>query len=100
VTTGWFQGSVDFGTGAIASKGNKDVFALKLDPAGGLLWVRTWGDHDHDQGHAVAVDDKGCAIVVGIYRFKLALTSPPLESVRAEGDRVPKPDAFVIKLDR
>ncbi|HEX3759499.1 MAG TPA: hypothetical protein VHW23_12370 [Kofleriaceae bacterium] len=100
VTTGWFQGSVDFGTGAIASKGNKDVFALKLDPAGSVLWVRTWGDHDHDQGRAVAIDDKGAAIVVGIYRFTLALTSPPLESVRAEGDRVPKPDAFVIKLDR
>lgn len=100
VTTGWFQGSVDFGSGAITSKGNKDVFALKLDPAGGLLWVRTWGDHDHDQGRAVAIDDKGCAIVVGIYRFTLALTSPPLESVRAERDRIPKPDAFVIKLDR
>ena len=100
VTTGWFQGSVDFGAGAITSKGNKDVFALKLDPAGRLLWVRTWGDHDHDQGRAVAVDDKGCAIVVGIYRFTLALTSPPLESVRAEGDRIPKPDAFVIKLAR
>lgn len=100
VTTGWFQGSVDFGAGAIASKGNKDVFALKLDPAGSLVWVKTWGDHDHDQGRAVAVDDKGCAIVAGIYRFTLALTSPPLESVRAEGDRIPKPDAFVIKLDR
>jgi hypothetical protein len=100
VTTGWFQGSVDFGTGAIASKGNKDVFALKLDPAGSLIWVRTWGDRDHDQGRAVAIDDKGCAIVAGIYRFTLALTSPPLTSVRAEGDRIPKPDAFVIKLDR
>src|SRR4051812_28228397 len=100
VTTGWFQGSVDFGTGAIASKGNKDVFALKLDPAGALVWVRTWGDRDHDQGRAVVIDDKGCAIVAGIYRFTLALTSPPLESVRADGDRIPKPDAFVIKLDR
>ena len=34
------------------------------------------------------------------FRFTLALTTPPLESVRAEGDRIPKPDAFVIKLDR
>lgn len=100
VTVGWFQGSVDFGAGAMTSKGNKDVFAIKLDPSGGLVWARTWGDHDHDQGRAVAVDDKGAAIVVGIFRFTLALTSPPLESVRAEGDRIPKPDAFVIKLDR
>ena len=40
------------------------------------------------------------AIVVGIYRFSLGIVSPALESVRAEGDRIPKPDAFVIKLDR
>jgi hypothetical protein len=100
VTVGWFQGTVDFGNGTQTSKGNKDVFALKLDSAGSLVWVRTWGDRDHDQGRAIAIDDKGAAIVVGIYRFTLALTTPPLESVRAEGDRIPKPDAFVIKLDR
>ena len=100
IATGWFQGTVDFGKGPLISKGNKDVFALKLDPKGSVVWAQSWGDHDHDQGRAVAIDDKGCAIVVGIYRFKLALTSPPLESVRAEGDRIPKPDAFIIKLDR
>lgn len=100
VATGWFQGSVDFGTGAITSKGNKDAFALKLDPAGAVIWVKTWGDRDHDQGRAIAIDGDGAAIVVGIYRFTLALTAAPLESVRADGDRVPKPDAFVIKLDR
>ena len=100
VTVGWFQGSVDFGKGALVSKGNKDVFAVKLDARGGLVWAQSWGDHDHDQGRAVAVDDKGSAIVVGIYRFTLGVVSPALESVRAEGDRIPKPDAFVIKLDR
>jgi hypothetical protein len=100
VTVGWFQGTVDFGSGALVSKGNKDVFALKLDAAGGLMWAQTWGDHDHDQGRAVAIDDKGAAIVVGIYRFTLGIVSPALESVRAEGDRIPKPDAFAIKLDR
>jgi hypothetical protein len=100
VTVGWFQGSVDFGSGALVSKGNKDVFAIKLDARGNLVWAQGWGDHDHDQGRGVAIDDKGCAIVVGIYRFTLGLVSPALESVRAEADRIPKPDAFVIKLDR
>jgi hypothetical protein len=100
VTVGWFQGSVDFGKGALVSKGNKDVFALKLDTSGSVVWAQSWGDHDHDQGRAVAIDDKGCAIAVGIYRFTLGVVSPALESTRAEGDRIPKPDAFVIKLDR
>ncbi|HEY0194275.1 MAG TPA: SBBP repeat-containing protein [Kofleriaceae bacterium] len=102
VTIGWFQGTVDFGKGPLTSKGNKDVFALKLDPAGSLLWAQRWGDHDHDQGRGVAVDDKGEAIVVGIYRFNLTLpgVSPGLESVRAPDDKIPKADTFVIKLDR
>jgi Beta-propeller repeat len=100
VTVGWFQSAVNFGSGALASKGNKDVFAIKLDAAGALVWAHTWGDRDHDQGRAVAVDDKGQAIVVGIYRFTLGIVTPALESVRAEGDRIPKPDAFAIKLER
>src|SRR3569623_928681 len=104
ITTGWFQGTVDFGKGALTSKGNKDVFAVKLDPKGNTLWEQSWGDHDHDQGRGVALDDKGNAIVVGLYRFTLALMNPPLQSHRDENDPVlskaPKPDVFVVKLSR
>jgi hypothetical protein len=100
ITVGWFQGSVDFGIGPLVSKGNKDVFAVKLDAAGAAVWAKRWGDRDHDQGRAVAVDGQGAAIVVGIFRFALDLVSPPLESVRAEADRIPKPDVFAIKLAR
>jgi hypothetical protein len=100
VTVGWFQGSVDFGKGALVSKGNKDAFAVKLDPAGGVVWAQRWGDRDHDQARAIAIDGQGAARVAGIYRFTLDLVSPALESVRAEGDRIPKPDVFVVTLDR
>jgi hypothetical protein len=100
VAVGWFQGSVDFGAGAVASKGNKDVFALKLDASGAPVWAKRWGDHDHDQGRAIAVDGQGAAVVVGIFRFALDAGSPPLESVHAEGDRIPKPDVFAVRLER
>jgi hypothetical protein len=113
VTTGWFQGNVDFGKGgAIASKGNKDVFALKLDAKGAPVWVQTWGDHDHDQARGVALDDKGNALVTGIFRFKLdvadptsgSTSAPTIESKRDESNptlaKAPPPDAFVVKLQR
>jgi hypothetical protein len=108
VTTGWFQeakNAVDFGKGGtIRSKGNKDVFALKLDPKGATVWVQTWGDHDHDQGRAIALDDKGDAIVTGIFRFKLDVVEPALESKRDLSNSVlakaPPPDVFVVKLAR
>jgi len=101
VVIGWFQGLTDFGLGPVRSKNNnKDVFALKLDPKGAIAWVQTWGDKDHDQGRGVALDDKGAAYVIGLYRFQLAAVEPALESSRAPDDRAPQPDTFVVKLDR
>ncbi|MBA3821359.1 MAG: SBBP repeat-containing protein [Deltaproteobacteria bacterium] len=101
IVTGWFEGTVDFGKGAVASKGNKEVFAAKLDPKGALVWAQSWGDKDHDQGRALAVDSAGAIYVAGLYRFKLDLTAAPaLESKRADGDRIPKADTFVVKLER
>lgn len=101
ILVGWFQGAADFGLGAVRTvNNNKDAIALKLDPKGALTWFRMWGDKDHDQARGIAVDDKGAAHVIGLYRFQLALVEPPLESVRAEGDRAPQVDTFVVKLDR
>jgi hypothetical protein len=100
VTSGYFQGSVDFGKGKLTSKGNKDVFVLKLDKTGGLLWAQSFGDHDHDQGRCVGMDDKGNSYVTGLFRFSLSIASPTLDSNRAEGERLPKPDTFVVKFER
>ncbi len=105
VVTGWFEGTVDFGKGTVSSKTtNKDAFVLKLDAKGNTTWVQTFGDKDHDQGRAIALDDKGAAYVTGLYRFKLALLDPPVEQVIDTKDPVlskaPKPDVFVVKLDR
>jgi hypothetical protein len=101
VASGYFQNLIDFGKGAAThSHGNKDVFVVKFDANGNVVWWQTFGDHDHDQGRAVAMDDKGNAYVTGLYRFTLSVGPTPLESTRAEGDRIPKPDVFVVKLER
>ncbi|HEY4055274.1 MAG TPA: hypothetical protein VGM39_01655 [Kofleriaceae bacterium] len=103
VTTGWFQQTVDFGRGPLTSKGNKDIFALKLDVTGATVWAERFGDKDHDQGRSVALDSKGNSYVAGIYRFAFETGQPNvpgLQSTRADGDRVPKPDAFVLQLAR
>jgi hypothetical protein len=101
VMTGWFQNTVDFGK-SIKSAGNKDVFAIKHDVKGNVVWVKTWGDKDHDQGRSVVIDDKGVATIAGLFRFTLSPDNQvkALESVRAPDDRIPKPDTFVLRLDR
>ena len=101
VVTGWFQGTVDFGKGMLTSNTpNKDIFVLKLDANGATTWAQAWGDHDHDQGRAVAIDDAGHPIIAGLYRFELAIAKPPIVSMHAPDDRAPKPDVFVVKLQR
>jgi hypothetical protein len=103
VVTGWFHGTVNFGkAGPLTStaKHNKDVFVMKLDPAGEVVWALRAGDKDHDQGRGIAVDGTGAALVAGIYRFRFDLAEPALESVRLQTDRIPKPDVFVTKLAR
>ncbi len=100
VVTGWFEGTADFGKGAQTSKGNKDAFAVKLDAAGKVVWAQIFGDKDHDQGRVVAMDPAGRAVVAGLYRFTLAIAPTAIESRRADGDRVPKPDTFIVRFDR
>jgi len=106
IVTGWFEGTVELGGGAVTTKGgnNKDVFVLKLDAKGATVWAKTFGEKDHDQGRAVAVDDKGDVYVSGLYRFALALVEPAIKQAIDAKDpilsKAPKPDVFVVKLQR
>ncbi|KYF82590.1 hypothetical protein BE18_44670, partial [Sorangium cellulosum] len=65
--TGSFEGTVDFGAGPLTSAGPTDVFLLKLDPAGALLWSKRFGSDSADTGHAVAVDGSGNVLLAGIH---------------------------------
>jgi uncharacterized protein (AIM24 family) len=63
--TGSFHDVVDFGGGALASAGVRDVFVLKLSSAGNHTWSRRFGGFSSDDGTAVAVDAMGNVLVVG-----------------------------------
>jgi hypothetical protein len=77
------------------------VFVVKLDPTGKTLWQRSFGDHDHDQARAIALDGDGNPVVAGIFRFTLSLPPlPPIDSVRKPDDKAPKGDVFVARFKR
>jgi hypothetical protein len=102
VIAGMFQDKMELdGDRSLQSKTpNKDVFAIKVDAKGSLVWAQSWGDKDHDQGRAIAIDDKGNPYIAGLFRFTFDAVTPALECVRAENDPIPKADVFVVKLDR
>jgi hypothetical protein len=74
--TGYFYGTVDFDPGPGVDNHTSgygffsvsaDAFLSKFDPAGDLIWARTWGGDEQDMGFSVAVDSLGDAYVTGFY---------------------------------
>jgi len=67
--TGFFNATVNFGPGNnLTSAGSDDIFVLKLDPSGNVVWARRFGGTGSDQGTAVAaLPDGGAIFVVGLF---------------------------------
>jgi len=65
VVTGYFEGSVDFGGGALVSNGSIDLFLVKYSPLGGHLWSRSVGSSATESGVDVAVDASGGILLTG-----------------------------------
>jgi hypothetical protein len=94
ILAGGFDGSIDIGTGAQPTKGNRDVWVAKLDPEGKPLWIRTFGEGSSQFATDVATDGEGNVIVVGFadggeFEFDTDLLVKP-----AAGN-----DIFAAKLD-
>jgi len=99
--TGYFQGTVDFdpGTGVseLTSAGTDDVFVVKLDTAGGLVWADRLGGTLSDRGAGVAVDGSGNVYATGRFMGTADFDPDPVDTVDlvSAGDT----DVFVVKLD-
>lgn len=63
--TGGFFTTVDFDDGPVTSKGLNDLFVVKRDGAGKLIWRKVTGDGDVQEGGGVAVDSAGHVFVGG-----------------------------------
>lgn len=98
--TGFFSDTVDFdpGTGQKIENGNilNDIFIEKLDPAGNLLWVHSFGGFNIDEGQAVQSDKKGHIYLVGNFRETVDFGTDS-QSVQLTSDR--SEDIFVQKFD-
>ncbi|NUQ23104.1 MAG: HYR domain-containing protein [Saprospiraceae bacterium] len=59
-TTGGFSNTADFDPGpgifSLSSTGNYDIYILKLDAAGGLVWAKDMGGGSNDRGISIGVD--------------------------------------------
>jgi hypothetical protein len=90
VLTGYFSGAVTFGAGSVTSVDGRDIFAVKLDPAGGHLWNKRFGDLGHQFGQAIAVDGLGNVVLGGYVSGTVDFGGGPVS--------VATDTAYVVKL--
>src|ERR1017187_277119 len=67
--TGYFHSStITFGTTTLTNNGTgttEDMFIVKYDPNGNVLWAKSAGGSGFDWGHGIAVDSSGNSYVTG-----------------------------------
>jgi hypothetical protein len=62
---GTFTGTVDFGTGSVASNGGADLFVAAFDMNGAIRWVATGGGSANESLGALIVGPQGDVFVTG-----------------------------------
>ncbi|MBL7815493.1 MAG: SBBP repeat-containing protein [Saprospiraceae bacterium] len=69
--TGTFQNTADFdpnaGTTSLTSAGLDDIFVMKLDDAGNLIWAKKMGGSSDDVAWEVAIDGSGNVYTTGYF---------------------------------
>lgn len=90
--SGWFSGNVNFGGYQLTSRGNTDMFVVKVAPDGTTLWVKSFGGPAADGGNEIAVRPDGSFVVSGTSdgSFTVEDTTYPNQ---------PSLDTYAIRMD-
>jgi hypothetical protein len=93
VVVGRFQGTVDFGGGALTSAGGDDVFVVRFWSNGSFAWAERFGDAGDQRANAVAVDMAGNVFVAGGFGGTLDFGKSKITSAGGT-------DGFVAAFDK
>ncbi len=92
--TGYFVSpSITFGTTTLINAGNRDVFVVKYDASGNVLWATGAGEADYDYGLSLASDASGHVYVSGYFR------SPSITFGTTTLTNAGNGDIFIVKYD-
>lgn len=107
-TTGTFKGTIDFDPGPgvvnLTAAGAGDIFVVKMDASGNLIWAKSWGGvapAGIDQGWDIAVDKGNVYITGQLYgngRVDFDPSPAPADTFFLQGTNLVI-DAFISKLD-
>ena len=81
--------------------GDSDVFVMKLDPNGKIIWSTYLGGPSHDRAYAIEVDNQGYVYIGGRAGAGFPVTAGAFQAVfqgGPGGGPYPAQDGFVAKL--
>jgi hypothetical protein len=90
--TGNFQGSINFGGGAIMSGGGDDVYLAKLNSAGAHQWSKGFGDVSLQRVGALAIDSSSNVVIAGINSGTVNFGGSPITTAGSN-------DIFIAKFN-
>jgi gliding motility-associated-like protein len=94
IVTGFFKGSATFGSVTLNSLGgSQDIFVVKYDPNGNVLWAIGFGGSGDDIGYSVDVNASGVIAVGGQFSGSGTIGSFSMSSMGGS------PDAFVAVIN-
>ncbi|NNE45651.1 MAG: T9SS type A sorting domain-containing protein [Rhodothermales bacterium] len=78
-STGFFRGSASFGVHTVVSAGRNDIFVVKYDADGEVVWARRAGGIGDDSGLGIAVSAAGDRVAVtGYFENSADFSGTPL----------------------
>jgi len=100
IVTGQFFGQVDFGaTTLLSSASSKDIFLLKLNPAGTVLWARKEGGAMAENAYGVSVDSQNNVLLTGQFQGTSTIAGQTITSIIDPVTFLPSFDLFIAKYD-
>lgn len=97
ITGPYTSAFINFGTFSLLNSfsGTSDIFLVKIAPSGTVLWAKTFGGADGDQGNSVAVDASGNVILTGWF----ASANISFDSTVLNNSGTASSDLFIAKYD-
>ncbi len=92
VVAGSYFGAIDFGDTRLEGVGGRDVFVVKMNMSGGVIWSAGVGGPESDYVESVEIDTQGNVFLAGFFDDEIFFGN---ESLSLKGDD----DGFVTKLN-
>lgn len=70
--------TIAFGATILTQQGSMDVFVVKYDPSGQVLWARGAGGGSNDEAYSVAVDQNGAIYIGGYFNSTISFGTTTL----------------------